>query len=64
MTKIPKFSAKQLRDLRDKGGFGVHELADACGVSPRTIENWCQGRPISLGCRFILRDIVAETKSK
>lgn len=57
--KTPKFSARQVRKLRKTSGYSVSSLAVACGVSPRTVEGWEGGRPISLGCRFILREISA-----
>jgi DNA-binding transcriptional regulator YiaG len=36
--------APGIKAIRDKTGLSVQALADACGVSPRTVEGWEQGR--------------------
>lgn len=38
-------SAPGIKRLRAKLGFSTQQLADACGVSRRTVEGWEQGRP-------------------
>ena len=34
----------QIRALRKSNGWTQKDLAEACGVSKRTVENWEQGR--------------------
>lgn len=36
-----------IKELRRRHRVGTRELADVCGVSPRTVEGWEQGRPMS-----------------
>jgi DNA-binding transcriptional regulator YiaG len=39
--------ADGIRELRGNLGISTEDLAKACGVSRRTVENWEQGRPPS-----------------
>lgn len=34
----------KIRELREDMGWTQKDLAGRCGVSPRTVENWEQGR--------------------
>jgi DNA-binding transcriptional regulator YiaG len=36
--------ADGIKWLREKLNFSVKDLAEKCGVSPRTVEGWEQGR--------------------
>jgi len=38
--KIPDI----IRQIRKEKGWTVSDLAERCGVSPRTVEGWEQGR--------------------
>lgn len=40
-------TAAQIKALRGRLKFSVADLAARCGVSPRTVEGWEQGRRIS-----------------
>ncbi len=42
--KNPLDYADGVRQLRKEHGWSVRDLADHCGVSPRTVEGWEQGR--------------------
>lgn len=39
-------TASAVKELRHRNGWNTAALADRCGVSPRTVEGWEQGRPI------------------
>lgn len=38
--------AELIRSIRHQRGWSVREMADALGVSPRTVEGWEQGRKV------------------
>jgi len=43
-TNQPLDYARGVRLLRRSFGLSVRDLAEHCGVSPRTVEGWEQGR--------------------
>jgi len=43
-TNQPLDYAQGVRQLRRSMGLSVRDLAKHCGVSPRTVEGWEQGR--------------------
>jgi DNA-binding transcriptional regulator YiaG len=48
-----------IRPLRDLLGLSVSDLAAMAGVSPRTVEGWEQGRPMSrLAIRQLRRELL------
>lgn len=51
---LPMDYAQGFRQLRKAKGWSVRDLAEAVGVSPRTVENWEQGRmPSALALRLL-----------
>jgi hypothetical protein len=47
--------------------YSKNEMARKTGVSPRTVEGWCQGRPVSLPVSKIVKemyDVEAEKLAK
>ncbi len=50
--------AQALRQLRKEKGWSVAALASECGVSPRTVEGWEQGRMPSVPALKILSKII------
>jgi DNA-binding transcriptional regulator YiaG len=54
----PMDYAPALRQLRKEKGWSVEYLANECGVSPRTVEGWEQGRMPSVPALKILSKII------
>ncbi len=40
----PMDAQQGIRAIRREQGWSVAQMAEACGVSPRTVEGWEQGR--------------------
>ncbi len=53
---------KQIKKLRQELGWSAWKLGKEVGVSPRTVEGWEQGRPISKLALKILKQIKNDTK--
>ncbi len=54
----PMDYAPAIKQLRSAKGLSVADLANECGVSPRTIEGWEQGRMPSVPALKILGKII------
>ena len=62
MKKPRTPSPTEIKALRKARSWSVKDLAEACGVSPRTVENWEQGRTgISGPARKLLARIEEES---
>jgi putative transcriptional regulator len=60
MTK--QIAPAVIKRLRENQGWTQRELADRCGVSIRTVENWEQGRTKQSGpALLILKKIIENT---
>lgn len=49
-----------LKAIRAKHGLSNKALAEICGVSPRTIEGWEQGRPMPKPAMMLLKSWLKE----
>lgn len=59
MENIPAL----VRGIRNRNSLSIKELAEGCGVSPRTVENWEQNRTdISCPALLILKTQKEEQK--
>jgi len=47
-----------IKAVRAKLGLTTQQLADACGVSRRTVENWEQGRMPTTAALNVMADLV------
>lgn len=47
-----------VRAIQDKTGLDNQALADACGVSVRTVEGWRQGRIPTAAALNVMADLV------
>lgn len=45
-----------VRAYRAHQGWTTQQLADACGVSRRTVEGWEQGRPVPAAALNVMSD--------
>lgn len=55
----------EIKQLRADRGWTQKELADQCGVSVRSVENWEQQRTgISKPAMFILKGLIKKTANK
>lgn len=50
--------APGIKAIRAKLGWGTQQLADACGVSKRTVEGWEQGRMPSAAALNVMAALV------
>ncbi|MFT3992511.1 MAG: helix-turn-helix transcriptional regulator [Luteolibacter sp.] len=50
--------ATGIKAIRAKLGWSKQQLADACGVSPRTVEGWEMGRPPTAAALNVISDLV------
>ncbi len=53
--------ADLIRSIRYQRGWSVREMADALGVSPRTVEGWEQGRKIPRYIQILLVHLTGGT---
>ena len=49
---------EDVQGLRRMLGWSVSDMAEWCGVSPRTVEGWEQGRPVSEPAAQRIREIL------
>lgn len=56
--------APGVRAVRERLGLSRAELAAACGASPRTVEDWEQGRrvPVPANVLNVLADLLKQRK--
>jgi DNA-binding transcriptional regulator YiaG len=47
-----------IKALRARLGWSTQQLADACGVSRRTVEGWEQGRAPAVAALYALRELL------
>ena len=50
--------ANGIRRLRKLKDWSIKDLADKCGVSPRTVEGWEQGRTPSKSVLLLLQKLL------
>jgi len=62
-TNQPLDYAQGVRLLRRSLGLSVWELAEHCGVSPRTVEGWEQGRLPSKPALLLMARLLPDTRS-
>lgn len=54
---------ERMKDLREREGWTQKQLAGKLGVSPRTIENWEQGRrAVSGPALVVLKGLIEENE--
>lgn len=54
----PMDYADGVRQIRRSFGWSVSDLAERCGVSPRTVEGWEQGRPVSTPALLLMQQLL------
>ena len=52
----------EIKAIRAKFGHTTRRFAESVGVSPRTVEGWEQGRPVSKLARLAIQSIVRGVK--
>lgn len=50
--------AEGIRAIRRHLSLSVRDLAARCGVSPRTVEGWEQGRPVPAAALNVMGDLL------
>ncbi len=66
-AEYPMDYALGVRLLRTRLGLSTADLASLCGVSPRTVEGWEQGRVPNVVSLYAMRDLLRKkprTKEK
>lgn len=54
---------QSIQNARLARGWTVADLAGRVGVSPRTVEGWEQGRPISATAKLVLVAVISKNLS-
>lgn len=60
---LPMDTAAAVRAIRRALGLSVAAVGEACGVSPRTVEGWEQGKPMRGPAVLALGGLLARAKN-